>query len=116
MGGSDSETSFTRLLEDLLPTEEPVEPNRSDRPMALDLSFIFVHRLQILLKSYIYFLKQYPERLSKAEIMASVMIALRLSIAQEVNPCSWEFEVLIGCAIDLYSDDDWEPEVGLFAI
>jgi len=81
-----------------------------DRLPEDELSFIFLHRFQTILKSFSYYMKQNPLQFSKSDIMLNVLLGLRLAIALEINFCAWEAEVHIGCAIDLYSEDDWNEE------
>ena len=85
-----------------------------DRSPKGELSFIFSHQLQTFLKSFSYYMQQNPLHFSKSDIMLNVLLGLRLAIALEINFCAWEAEVHIGCAIDLYSEDDWKEEVGLY--
>ena len=82
------------------------------RPLDQGLSTLFLHRLQTLLKLFSSYLMKNPQLFSNLDIMLNVLLGLRVGIALEVSACIWECEVYIGCAIDLYSDEDWGEEVG----
>ena len=111
MGASESQLATSSLFQQFCHFQSDIDHGPA-RPPDLRLSAAFLHCLQTLLKSFSYYMKKIPGIFSKSDIMLNILLGLRLGIAKEINACVWEAEVYIGCAIDLYSEEDWEEEVG----
>ena len=110
MGASESHLAKSSILKHLCHFKLEIDHGPA-RPPDLCLSSVFLHRLQTMLKSFSYYMKKNPGIFSKSDIMLNILLGLRLGIAIETNACAGEVEVYIGCAIDLYSEEDWQEEV-----
>ena len=112
MGASEINLPASSAVKSLLSLKSDVKHGPA-RTADESLSLVFLHRLQTFFKCFSCYVKKYPAHFLTSDVMVMVLLGFRLSIALEVNACAWEFEVLIGCAIDLYSEEEWEVEVGI---
>ena len=114
MGASENEVFRADTLKDLLPPQKESDMKyfeRNSRDTEKDLSRIFLHQLQTLLKAFVGFVKCHPKGFNKNDAMFTGLLAFRLGISMEVIMCSWEVQVLVGCLIEVYSEEDWHEEV-----
>ena len=117
MGASEKDVFRVDTLKDLLPPQKESDMKyfeRKSRDTDKDLSRIFLHQVQTLVKAFVGFVKCHPESFNKTDAMFTVLLAFRLGISMEVIMCSWEVQVLVGCVIEVYSEEDWHEEVTRF--
>lgn len=117
MGASENDLFTSDTLKELLPSQNESDMKhfeRKARDTAKDLSRIFLHQVQTLVKAFVGFVKIHLGNFNKKDAMLTVLLAFRLGICLEVITCSWEVQVLIGCVVEIYHEEDWHDEVAKF--
>eukprot|EP00794_Sanderia_malayensis_P005516 gene5516-6201_t len=109
-GQSNVKEDFPDLIK---PIESEMESHatRERKDDEVNCDTMFALRLQTLLKCYSCCLKQFPDWYKHDDVTLTVAVALKLCISLEIIVASWDIQVLIGCAIDCYKDEEWKDAV-----
>ena len=99
-------TSFSESLKD----NDKMETEESSDAAEITDSY-FPLRIQTLVKSYSCCLQQCPQSYSLEDITCTVLVSCRICLDLRLREASWDVQVLIGCALDCYSETQWIEEV-----